>query len=387
MKVIFRTLSISFFIISIILTSCTPSSKYLMQKNREDLKNSQEIAVLVLATVDPVKIGSEYRMKISGKKTGTVVKDIDRGSISISTENVEEPLIVEAWKGPIFINDMPYRGIIEVHNVLARLHVINRLSIEEYLLSVVASEIPSSWPPEALKAQAVAARTYALYHLNKKHSKTLYDLDATTSFQVYRGMSAEKPETTDAVIKTQNRIMMLNHQPVLSYFHSSCGGRTVDDKYVWSGEDMEYLQGIDCPYCSKSPDYKWEAYLPLTEIRSALKKKYYGIGIIESVTFRKQSGRVAQVVVTHQQGNLTVGGNDFRLLFPSKTVRSMYFASEKKGDGIQLRGHGWGHGVGMCQWGARGLAENGASYTDILNFYYKGITVSGINTGHIALLH
>ena len=381
-EVLFVTVTVIF-----IITGCTPSKEYLIQKSRTDLGNAQKISVLVLTTSDDIRISSENRLKLTLKKTGRVFRDIEKGSITLKTEEIEEPLIAESWKGPLCINGTPYRGAMEIHNVLSRIHVINCLSIEEYLCSVVASEIPASWPAESLKAQAVAARTYAMYHLNHNTGKKLYDLDATTNFQVYKGAGAERPETTEAVLKTRGEVIMSDHQPVLSYFHSSCGGKTTDDKYVWTGEDFPYLKGVQCGYCGKSPDSEWECYLNLGEIKTALKRKYNGIGSIESVTFQKQSGRVTKVVIYHGQGKLVIPGNEFRLLFPAKTVRSLYFTSCTKGDGILLKGKGWGHGGGLCQWGARGMAEKGASYRAILNYYYRGVSVTRINTGHIASLN
>ena len=144
--------------------------------------------------------------------------------------------------------------------------IVNILKIDEYLLGVVPCEIPSGWEMEALKAQAVAARTYAYYHLIYKRKKgSLYDLDATTNSQVYRGIADEKERTTEAVVATSGEIISYNSMPIISYFHSTCGGKTIDDKYVWTKNDLVYLKGVTCGYCEASTKYTWESKMSLEE--------------------------------------------------------------------------------------------------------------------------
>ncbi len=244
----------------------------------------------------------------------------------------------------------------EVHNVMGCLHAVNILTMTDYLKSVVPSEIPSGWPSEALKAQAIAARTYAYYHIFNDKNRGIYDLDCSTSFQVYRGMSAEKPATSKAVDDTNGIVITENSRPIISYFHSTCGGKTADDRYVWQGTDNGYLSSVKCEYCRDSPQYSWSGALDIVEIRRALEKKYPNTGKISNITFSRNEDRVTEVRVTHKNGVIRLSGNDFHLMFPPKTVKSLFFTAQKKDQTLILSGHGWGHGVGLCQWGARGMA-------------------------------
>jgi stage II sporulation protein D len=264
--------------------------------------------------------------------------------------------------------------MIELHNVLGKIYVINVLRIDEYLFGVVPSEILSSWNMESLKAQAVTARTYAYYHIMKKRD-LLYELDATNNFQVYKGLEVETERTNKAVEETSGEILTYKNQPIIAYFHSTCGGKTADDKFVWDGNDLEYITGIQCRFCKESPDYSWEMKLTLYEMRRFLRKKYKGVGKIAGISFKKQDGRVVSVVIRHRNGVIKLSGNNFRLLFPDKKIKSLLFVAKKIKNGLILHGHGWGHGVGMCQWGAKGLAESGAIYREILKFYYRDVSI------------
>jgi len=173
--------------------------------------------------------------------------------------------------------------------------------------------------------------------------------------------------------------------PILSYFHSTCGGKTIDDKYVWPRNNLEYLKGISCGFCEESTKYKWKSKLSLEEIHDCLSKKNANVGKIKNIRFKRKNDRVTDVVVRHTGGIITISGNNFRLLFPPEKMRSLYFTSKKIDRSIVLDGHGWGHGVGMCQWGARGMAIQGYKYRDIITHYYSGVKISDIRT--ISLVH
>ncbi|TFH39833.1 MAG: SpoIID/LytB domain-containing protein, partial [Chrysiogenales bacterium] len=250
---------------------------------------------------------------------------------------------------------------------------------------VVPSEIPANWEDEALKAQVVASRTYAYYHIMaaRKHSSA-YDLDSSVLSQVYRGIDDEKTSTSRAVRATSGEILLHEYLPILSYFHSTCGGKTVSDSLVWKKSSMPYLKGVRCGYCSDSTRYSWETKLSLGQIRNCLSVKYGVIGEIRSLSFKKKDDRVTDVIIRHAGGIITLGGNDFRLLFPGDTIQSLYFTSTQVSTGLILKGFGWGHGVGMCQWGARGMARKGFRYRQILRHYYAGVHVGSVGHTNIA---
>jgi stage II sporulation protein D len=351
---------------------CTPSKKFLLKTGRSVGSDTSYIRVLIKKTSDFVSVSSSGRIKISKIKNHKIIYNAKGKTLKFFPDHIKEPLLVEAWGSLLKVNGRHYRGMLELHNIVGKLQVINVVQFEDYLASVVPSEIIASWPYESLKAQAVAARTYAYYHLQKK-STTVYDLDATTNFQVYKGRDVEHEATTKAVKATAGEIMIYNNKPILAFFHSTCGGRIIDNKYVWNGEDLPYLVDKKCPYCKDSPYYSWKERISLYTLKVHLKKKYHTVGKIRGIALHKHQGRVMEVIIRHSQGRLKLTGNEFRLLFPAKKIKSLFFRAIKTKNGLFLYGHGWGHGVGMCQFGAKGMARAGASYKEILHYYYKDV--------------
>ncbi|MBN1534943.1 MAG: SpoIID/LytB domain-containing protein [Spirochaetes bacterium] len=355
----------------LLFSSCVPPAGHIVRRGSDAGIDSQPIRVLVLHSKSPVVVYSAKRMKLRTLRGSKMLLDTEHRRITLNPEKIHTPLVIESWDSPIEVNRKAYRGTLEIHNVLGSIDVINIVSLGDYLKSVVPSEIPSDWNREALKVQAIASRTYACYHILHSRSKRLFDLDATTSFQVYKGLSSEKQTTSDAVEETSGMVVTYRGDPILAYFHSTCGGRTANDSDVWSGSDHPYLAGIDCPYCAASPHFRWQTQLSLADIRKSLQRNSRFTGTIRSIAFRSHDGRVTSVTVRHSQGTCTMTGNEFRLLVNPDTLKSTSFHSKKSGGGLQLSGKGWGHGVGLCQWGARGMAENGKSYKKILQYYYR----------------
>ncbi len=367
-----------------LLSSC---SSFFVTDHRGEVDN-RPVKILILKSKGKVAISSRGTLRLY--QDDRLIAN-DRGSSSsfdYDPAAVTGTLTVESGKEPIMVNGQTYRGsmIIRRQNDVAL--IINLLTIDEYLLSVVPGEIPANWEKEALKAQAVAARTFTYYHINSQHDRNAaYDLDATAATQVYRGMADEKPQTTEAVRETAGQVMVYEGKPIVSYFHSTCGGKTVDDRYVWKTSHLPYLQGTRCGFCNDSTKFKWESTLSLGEIRSSLSKKYPDIGQIRTIAFRKKDDRVVEVMICHSGGTIRISGNNFRLMFPPDRMRSLYFTSKKNANGLILTGQGWGHGVGLCQWGARGMAMRGYGYRDILGHYYMGIKIASAKNSYIASKH
>jgi stage II sporulation protein D len=364
-------------LILIFFASCMP---FMMKNSLTGGSDAALIRILLLRTNHPFTVtsGASFMAKGIDLPAGT-------RSFTIRPEEVNAPIILEPGNSPLILNGSPYRGALKIIPNNGSVNIVNIINIDAYLSSVVPGEIPSGWEPDALKAQAVAARTYAYYHLiNNRKGNYQYDLDATTMSQVYRGIADEKTSTTEAVNGTQGEIILYDERPILAYFHSTCGGKTTDDKYVWSHNTMPYLKSVTCGYCNDSTKYKWESILSLEEIKRNLSTKYHGIANIRSIKFRKKNDRVTEVYIRHAKGNIIMSGNNFRLMFPSDKIRSLYFDSKKTDNGLLLSGHGWGHGVGMCQWGARGMARSGFNYHDILKHYYTQVRISSIRNGYVA---
>lgn len=361
-----------------LLVSCTPSRKYLVEHGRETVtRESAYIKVFVLKSQEPVSVAARGTIRVSNLKTRSIDYERTDSKVVFSPDKVMTPVLVESTSSWVEINGVRYRGMAELHNIMGSISVINVVRLDDYLFSVVPSEMAPSWPAEALKAQAVAARTYAYYHILKKKSD-LYDLDATTSFQVYKGVAAETAESTRAVSETAGQILTYGNKPVLAFFHSTCGGATIAGKYVWSGEDLPYLREVRCPYCSQSPYYRWEESLSMPELKRCIAARY-NVGQIQGISFDRFHGRVIDATIRHRNGTLKISGNDFRQMFPEKRIKSMYFSAAKKGKSFLFEGRGWGHGVGMCQYGAKGLADKGADYKKILQYYYRGVSIDTIS--------
>jgi stage II sporulation protein D len=365
----------------LLITGCVPSQKFLSKQGRSVTeRETSYIRVLVLKSVKPVVITSENGVRISNIQSRVIEHETELKRAVFAPDRVKSPLLVESTAGSITINNVRYRGMIEIRSVLGTLYAINIVKMEDYLSSVVPSEVSTSWESEALKAQAVAARTYAYYNILHKNNE-LFDLDATTNFQVYKGVSSENEHTTEAVKKTSGEIITYENQPIVAFFHSTCGGTTADNATVWNGESLPYLIGRTCPYCTESPYYRWEENIAISEISSYISERYEGVGKIKGLSFNRIKGRVVETIVRHDSGMMKISGNDFRMAMPEKRLKSMFFESTKNGKSIHFQGRGWGHGVGMCQFGSKGMAEKGKSYKDILSYYFTKIEFTKINNG------
>jgi stage II sporulation protein D (peptidoglycan lytic transglycosylase) len=268
-----------------------------------------------------------------------------------------------------------YRGFLTVSKESNGLEAVNHNSVEGYLYGVVPKEMPSGWPKEALKAQAVAARTYALYVKGKRRDKS-YDVDATTASQVYGGYDAETLPSNAAVNETKGQVITYDGKLVVAYFHASSGGHTEDARNVWSA-DIPYLSGIPDRYSANVPEGNWECFLSYDLVRDRLNQYGFSIGRIDRLTTvnTPDSGRAAKVTFHSDRGNLTLSSNDFRIKLGSKRLKSTLFKIDPNNEGIFFRGKGFGHGVGMSQWGAKRMAEQGYTYKEILNFYYKNVRI------------
>jgi stage II sporulation protein D len=383
MKVNYK-ISIILFMIGLILNACTPSEKYLRSKNLKPQDSTNHVRILVAIKDKNFKLSSETGLRVLDKNDSRIIYESKKTGLNFDPLKIKSIYIIESDKNILYVDNIGYRGKIELHNVLGEIYVINILNIEEYLYSVVPSEMPSSWNMEALKSQAVASRTYSYYFLLKNKDKPIYDLDSTTNFQIYKGISAETESSIEAVNKTSGIIMTYNNEPIISYFHSTSGGKTSDDKDVWSGSAHPYLKSVECSYGKDSPHYEWECTLSMNEIASALNKKYKVIDSIAKISFKRHNDRIIEVIVQHNNGTMTLTGNEFRLLLNPQKLKSTYFIIKQEKNQFLINGKGWGHGVGMCQWGAKGRGEQGFKYEEILKHYYKDVKFTKINDNYLA---
>jgi stage II sporulation protein D len=279
-----------------------------------------------------------------------------------------------------------YRGWLYIFATAGKLTLVNELPLESYLMGVVPCEMGNGSPMEALKAQAVAARTYTLTKVGA-FAKHGYDVDDTTRCHLYRGMDAEKASTNEAIRLTANQIVTYAGRPIQAVYATVSGGVTADAREAFGGAGAPYLIPINDRdpkgnfYGAHAKFFAWYVDLPAAAVRAKFKERGVDFGAIENVEVidRGPSGRAVNIRLTTEQGMITLNATLIRDAFGVDVIRSTLFTISKTATGYRVDGRGWGHGAGMCQAGAIGRARAGQSYGQILAAYYPGtqlVTVS-----------
>ncbi|MDD2853355.1 MAG: SpoIID/LytB domain-containing protein [Desulfuromonadaceae bacterium] len=276
----------------------------------------------------------------------------------------------------VYVNSKPYRGIAELSVVNMGIQVVNQLPLEEYLVGLINCEISSAWPIEAVKAQAIIARTYAI---NRKISRATapYHLESSVMDQVYEGCLIEDSRARRAVLETAGEVLTFGGAVIQAFYHSSCGGRTEPSENVW-GMPTPYLKGVDCQYCLTSPSAtNWECTLTLKELEEKLRAAGYKVSGLYGIKGGAAyvSGRLKQVVLQATHGGCAVSGEQFRKAIGYGVIKSTRFSTKISKDEVSFSGRGNGHGVGLCQWGAKQRALDGFDSGEILSYYYPGTTL------------
>lgn len=252
------------------------------------------------------------------------------------------------------------------------LSVINRLDFETYLAGVLFAEMPPSFPDEALKAQVIAARSYARWRQQQGDGV----LEATQNDQVYRGES--DPRARRLVAQTRGQVLEFDDRPLPTYFSSTCGGATGSAARVFHGEDLAPLRGKACSFCRASPRYRWTRTLAAQELLARLGLPSSSVLRAIELKDRDAFERPGTIVLSQGRGERRIDSQRFRSLWnqsapPGEDLPSSFLLrAEVRGDRVHLEGAGFGHGVGMCQYGCQGLAERGQDYRKILAYYYPG---------------
>jgi len=250
--------------------------------------------------------------------------------------------------------------------------IVNVVDLEAYLGSVVSREMPTSWPEAALQAQAICARTYVLQRSDPRRA---YDLVPSELDQVYLGISGESAAGVAAVDATRGSTLAFRGRYAAVAYSSCCGGHTESSADAWGGVPLPYLDGVVCTSCTDSPHYRWDATLSLDAIATPLAPSLPPGGRLSDVQIggRDGSGRARAFTLVTDRGSATISGSAFRRAAGTRVLPSLLIASlRREGGTLALQGGGLGHGVGLCQWGARGMALAGRSCADILAFYFPG---------------
>lgn len=443
--------------ISTILLACLFSMLFLMgpvqaHSSEGDIRVGiweNQRNILVSADVDYGIVNADNNKlleRLSANETATIAFNANGFTLNgkrIDAVRLSILKLKDGNKHSIEINKKQYRGDIDIHitNGKTGMTVVNTLPIEEYLYGIIAKEISPNWPLEAVKAQAVAARTYALYNKNK-HQNDGYDVCATTDCQVYGGRESEVPRAIKAVDATAGQVILYQGKLIPAYFHSSSGGFTENSENVW-GTYLPYMRGV-VDYDQKSPQYNWEKQLTPAEIEEALSKAGYSLGTIKAIGIspltaqpmskidRGVSGRVKIIRFIGTNGSIQLSGEKLRKILSLKSTlfdihiilpvqKSIEFEitdnvgnqgskkieinlpptnekgfvtdkndihriSGRSNEIISISGFGWGHGIGLSQWGAKAMAEKGPQddptyFKEILKHYYQGVEIKKLPKG------
>lgn len=325
------------------------------------------------------------------------------------------PLLIETPAGFSTVENRPYREQIVIHPIRTKkgwgCEVVNHVDIEKYLDGLVNGEFNAGWSKSAIDSQVVAARTYAYYQIKVMASKkggSHFDLDSTIKDQVYDGSIREDFRASLSADRTRGEILKPQGargdlEPIKAYYHSTCGGRTELPQKVWGTSQSGFKHRVDCPYCRSSPSYIWDIPVDSTEVQQSLvnalrttvfaeipERRFWPEGWQNAVRSGRlvgletsqpnESGRTEEVRMKFSYSDreyvLPVGANRFRLWLGGTRVKSTAFQIYGAGEGkFVLRGRGYGHGVGLCQWGAKTMGEKGKTSREILRYYYPDAVI------------
>jgi stage II sporulation protein D len=371
---------IKYFLISLILAGCYTGKEFIKGISYKD----ENIRLLLISNIKSCSINPIGNFKILDINNNVIflgnlneiVAEISNNQIKVNNKVIGKDTIkIVSDDNKIRINEYIYRGVIEIYKEGDTLGIINELPIEEYLYGVVGREMGNSHI-EALKAQAVAARTFTYYQKQRAKSKK-YDINNVDQIISYTGVLKENPSAIEAVNLTKGEVIKYNGELIFAPFHANCGGYTEDVKEVWD-VNLPYLVSIPCYFCRNQKHYSWVVEIEKQKFIDSLRKNGYnvskvlGMDVIET----SKTGRMKKMKIMTDKGKIIIDTNQLRLLVGSDTLKSTKFSVRERGNTFLFRGKGWGHGVGMCQDGAEGMAKAGYTYKQILVRYYKGVQVT-----------
>ena len=355
-----------------------PNPNYLYPtytENEPDIKvriavNKTESRIFIEGTFE---IRTYYTEDILGSGRGGL-----RGKIELDRSHFlirEQPFKLTRLRilspNPIIINGTPYSNEIHLIRRDNGFDIINKVKLEQYLAGVLGSEMPITWPDDALKAQAIAARTYALYNMKINQSND-YHVESTTASQVFGGKSTNI-RANRIIDITTGMIMVYDWKLFPAYFHSSSGGHTADASAVFKN----YLPPLQGRKDGDSPKKPWSITLHNADLAKVLKNtrpnKRVGHILDLKIRSRTPSGRAQEIEIVHSRGSELYESNAFRLAIGAGKMKSTLCTIKNTRGGYVLRGNGFGHGVGMSQWGTLTKAKKQIDYRDILRYYYPGI--------------
>jgi stage II sporulation protein D len=348
------------------------------------VRSPPRAAYLCAALVSRAAAGEEIRIELwSGHPAarvesatlpgGVLLATVHDGKFQIDNKQVEPPISLEP---PIRLDGRLLSGKLTLWADGAGISAVESMDLEEYVGSVVSAEVPSTWPKAALEAQAVAARTFAMAQKVAQGALSRSHLRASVLDQVYAREGATSA-AKEAARVTRGEVLTFGEAPIAAYFSASCGGRSE------AAEEAFHLPAGATPYLASAreddgdPTRTWTARIPLAGISAALRKARRILAPVSTlaVAARTPSGRARDIVVGTRGGTRRIGASELRQILGYEVLPSLLFDLDIERGAAVFRGRGSGHGVGLCQWGARGRALRGSGYRAILAHYYPGAQI------------
>ena len=316
----------------------------------------------------------DKKYKVSAAGT-LAVKALGNGKIQVGTLQAAQPIILEPAANTILgWNNNSYSGKIYIIPAQNAFHLVEHAPLETYLYGVLPYEMSYTWPLEALKAQAVAARTYTLKTLEGVKNQN-FDVYSDVRSQMYKGGGKQYDPVKKAVDQTRGQVLTYEDKLFFTYYHANCGGAT-DDVRSWNfgAKSIKPLSGASCKYDSHSKSYKWAMNVARHKVESYAKS--VGLtGALKSIkiTRKTDTGRATNLMIKTAKGSKTVPCGRFRLATGIRSCKITKLDVRK--NDVRFEGKGYGHGIGMCQDGANGMAKDGKNYRKILKNYYPGAEI------------
>jgi stage II sporulation protein D len=295
-------------------------------------------------------------------------------------------LIIMPYKGLISFDSIPYDGFFSLRYTEGQASLVNHIGLEDYLASVLPYESIPSWPDEVQKAICIACRTYTVYKIysqRNQKNRPHFDLRNTVLDQVYRG-HAKKSSIKRIVDSTKDMIITHEGDPILAMYSSICGSIIPANINSPILINAPYLKrSYACTHCKSSPLYRWTTNHSLKELEKPLHKIHPKLGELKEVriTSYDQAGIAQKVLLTGSQKQVTMAAHDFRMIF-YKTIKSNACEIIPNPQTFKIKGKGWGHHIGLCQWGAHAMDIQGHTYDQILSFYYPGSVLCKLKKEH-----
>jgi stage II sporulation protein D (peptidoglycan lytic transglycosylase) len=369
-----------------------------------DPSRSAPIRVQVIPDqAGPVKIAGEGDLRIStlpdlilrfeGSIPGNASWEAEKDGFRIAGQFYPSPIRISSpGHRPIGVRGGPdgpgaasppraYRGSLDLMNIAGKIRIINQLPLEDYLVAVVGGEMPASFPLSALAGQAIASRTYAIYHLLQNPRRSLdRAFEATPVFQNYPGVAGENAAARRAVRSTAGMVLTYQGKIFPAYFHSTCGGNTTNASLVYGTPEIPPLRGVHCEDCSHFSTYRWSLTLPLQQVEEIIARwaEENRVSMQELIALQGieplPGGYLRYVKVVHGGGSFEMRADAFKSLLSRSGIQGLKSTSFEVEAGkeprtLEFRGAGFGHGIGLCQCGA-GWKGKSETCEEILAAYY-----------------